>query len=171
MEWMSGSSISKLVPNDRNPNFCTIHLGAVSFSGTPPPYRRSRPVQEASLGPGHSFVDVGSGLGKLVVAAACVTPDEVPCYGVEISPFRWGAPDWLQTSQSDETNFPRWNTNIFGTSFRCHIFTSRFFEASDCTGRTSRSAIHGQHHPTRGASAGAIFWHCWNWSGIVLVTW
>lgn len=52
--------------------------------------RRSRPVQEASLGPGHSFVDVGSGLGKLVVAAACVTPDEVPCYGVEISPFRWG---------------------------------------------------------------------------------
>ena len=90
MEWMSGSSISKLVPNDRNPNFCTIHLGAVSFSGPPPPYRRSRPVQEASLGPGHSFVDVGSGLGKLVVAAACVTPDEVPCYGVEISPFRWG---------------------------------------------------------------------------------
>ena len=87
---MSGSSISKLVPNDRNPNFCTIHLGAVSFSGPPPPYRRSRPVQEASLGPGHSFVDVGSGLGKLVVAAACVTPDEVPCSGVEISPFRWG---------------------------------------------------------------------------------
>lgn len=44
--------------------------------------------QEASLCAGHRFVDVGSGLGKLVLAAACVT-DEVQCCGVEISPFRY----------------------------------------------------------------------------------
>ena len=63
-------------------------------------------MQEASLRPGHSFVDVGSGLGKLVVAAACATPDEVPCYGVEISPFRWAsrlsAPNF-HTVREDET--------------------------------------------------------------------
>ena len=41
--------------------------------------------QEASLDHG-SFVDVGSGLGKLVVAAACAST--IPCFGVEISPFR-----------------------------------------------------------------------------------
>eukprot|EP00435_Cladocopium_sp_Y103_P054985 s405_g18.t1 len=77
------------------PNRCACTYGELDHFGF------ARLLQEASLGPGHSFVDVGSGLGKLVVAAACVTPDEVPCYGVEISPFRHQtAQEGLQSLQS-----------------------------------------------------------------------
>lgn len=76
------------------PNRCACTYGELDHFGF------AQLLQEASLGPGHSFVDVGSGLGKLVVAAACVMP-EVPCYGLEISPFRHkSAQEGLQRLQS-----------------------------------------------------------------------
>ena len=46
-------------------------------------------LQEAGVGHGHRFVDVGSGLGKLVVVAASLRPG-LDCYGLEISPYRHG---------------------------------------------------------------------------------
>ena len=44
-------------------------------------------LSEAQLGPKHRFVDVGSGLGKLLVVAAALRPGLL-CYGLEISPWR-----------------------------------------------------------------------------------
>jgi len=61
------------------PNGCACTYGELDH------FAVARLLQEASLDHG-SFVDVGSGLGKLVVAAACAST--VPCFGVEISPFR-----------------------------------------------------------------------------------
>lgn len=46
----------------------------------------ARLVEDANLGPGHCFVDVGSGLGKLVVTVAAIS--EAKSVGVEISPSR-----------------------------------------------------------------------------------
>ncbi|CAJ1342116.1 unnamed protein product, partial [Effrenium voratum] len=47
---------------------------------------RKAELEEAQLAPGHRFVDVGSGLGKLAVAAAALF--EAESCGMEISPYR-----------------------------------------------------------------------------------
>eukprot|EP00438_Fugacium_kawagutii_P023185 Skav215295 [mRNA] locus=scaffold6542:8424:11753:+ [translate_table: standard] len=59
------------------PNNCACTYGELDH------FSVAQLLQEASLSSGHRFVDVGSGLGKLVLAAACVT--DVQCCGVEIS--------------------------------------------------------------------------------------
>ena len=82
--------------------------------------------QEASLDHG-SFVDVGSGLGKLVVAAACAST--IPCFGVEISPFRC-----LQVK--DRHWCPNGWMGIFGEFGRnLACFTSYSFRTEELKGR------------------------------------
>ncbi|CAJ1423016.1 unnamed protein product [Effrenium voratum] len=62
------------------PNRCASTYGELDLGGV------ARLLEEAQLAPGHRFVDVGSGLGKLAVAAAALF--EAESCGMEISPYR-----------------------------------------------------------------------------------
>lgn len=63
------------------PSRCSPDYGELNQMGI------SQLLHSANLGPEDAFVDVGSGLGKLVVVAAALTSAGVAC-GIELSPSR-----------------------------------------------------------------------------------